>query len=263
MKAAIGIVTYNRPEFAEKCTKAIAAKLPGVVEGVYMYNDGSDSLHNGAYERAYRPLKPMDATIVKASTNRGVAYAKNRLLEMMLEDTNADYLFLIEDDIRILNPRCIRTYMRVADEHGLHHLSFAHHGPGNIGGPVAVDGEVAYYQHSIGAFTMFSRECLIGAGLFDENLYNAWEHVEHELRLMQLGYMPGCSAGRYPDVLGSEHWLRELPNAIERSSIRPRPDWDANIRQGLRYWRDAKPETYDILFGSGTALEQYALHLIG
>ena len=263
MTAALGITTYNRPQFAEKCGRAIEAQLADTLDGVYLYNDGSDPKHRGAYERAYAPLRRFGATIMDATDNHGVAYAKNRLLERMLEETSADWLFLIEDDIKVLHPRAITQYVRVAETSGLHHLSFAHHGPGNVEGPVATDGRVEYYRHSIGAFTMFSRESLLAVGLLDERLRNAWEHVEHELRLIVGGWMPGCGPHRYPDVAGSRQWLQEFPNSIEKSSIRPRPDWAANIAEGLAYWRTAKPETYNLLFGPGTALEAYARSVIG
>lgn len=262
MSIALGITTYNRPEFAEKCARSVVRYLLPVVDHVYMYNDGSDRKHHGAYERTYKPLRVAGATIVDAPNNHGVAYAKNRQLEFMLEDTNAEWLFLIEDDIKVLDPKCITQYVRVAEKAGLHHLSFAHHGPANAGGPVATKGRVEYYPHSIGAFTMFSRECLLGAGLFDENLHNAWEHVEHELRLMAAGYMPDCAAYRYPDVEGSAKWITEQAGSIERSSIRPRSDWAANIRNGLLYWQSAKPETFNMLFGPGTPLQGYAQSVI-
>jgi GT2 family glycosyltransferase len=262
VKIGLGITTYNRPEFAEKCAKAIATKLPGVVDAVYLYNDGSDAKHRGAYERTYKPLLKMNAQIIVSPHNQGVAHAKNSLLRQMLED-ECTWLFLIEDDILVRNPRCITSYIRIAEQNGLHHLSWAHHGPANVAGPVAVDGEVAFYEHSIGAFTMFSRQCLLEAGLFDEQLVNAWEHVEHELRLIEQGYLPGAAAWRYPDALGSQDWLAEAHNAIERSSIRVRDDWLTNIRNGLRHWQDTNPSTYNMLFGAGQRLEHYAAQIVG
>jgi GT2 family glycosyltransferase len=179
----------------------------------------------------------------------------------MLED-EMDYLFLIEDDILITNPQCIGAYVNVSIQHGIHHLSFAHHGPANERGAVAVDGRVSYYEHSIGAFTMFTREALLTVGLFDENLLNAWEHVEHELRLIEAGFMPGAAAWKYPDVTGSELWLKEIPNSIERSSIRQRPDWQLNIRNGLEHWQATQPFTYAMLFGPGSRLEHYAATIL-
>ena len=40
-------------------------------------------------------------------------------------------LFLCEDDMQILSPKAVTEYVRVGHERGLHHLSFALHGPMN------------------------------------------------------------------------------------------------------------------------------------
>ena len=261
MTIGIGVTTHNRPEFAEKCLKSILSHCGDIADLILVYNDGSDQRHSGAYERAFKKLPP--ETVISSPENHGVAYAKNRLLERML-DADCEWVFLCEDDLKILAPQAVTEYVRVCEKHNLHHLSFAHHGPANIEGALEViDGNIAYYPHSIGAWTIFSRECLEKVGLLDENFHNAWEHVEHELRLTQAGYMPGSAVHRFPDVVGSEYWITEQQGSIEKSSIRPRSDWSDNIRNGLIYWRDNKPETYDLLFGSGTPLEAYAQSIIG
>jgi len=200
--------------------------------------------------------------VIECPENRGVAAAKNTLLRSMLDTTDADWLFLIEDDIIVKSPMAVVAYVEAAKAYGLHHLSFAHHGPANADGPVAVEGAIEFYPHSIGAWTMFSRECLEEVGLFDENFHNAWEHVEHEMRLIAAGFMPGAGAHRFPDVKDSALWLSELPNAITESAIRPRADWKTSISSGLRYWRDEKPDTYRMLFGRGMPLESYALNIL-
>lgn len=260
MSAALGITTYNRPTFADKCFRSVRDAVRPLVSLVSVYNDGSDAKYRAEYRRAYGRLQ--DATIIDAQENHGVAFAKNRLLETMLEQTDADWLFLCEDDILVKSPEAITEYVRVAEETGIHHFSFAYHGEGNSAGPSISDGQVEYHFHSVGAWCMYSRESLEKVGLFDENFNNAWEHVEMEMRLIDAGFMPGSAAHRYPDVVGSSVWLKEIPNSIEKSSIRPRDDWESSILQGLRYWHDAKPETFSHLFGPGTHLENYANRIL-
>lgn len=261
MGVAVGIVTYNRPRFADKCLRSVQAHLEPLGFDLSVCNDGSDSKFRGEYQRAYKRLQ--SASIVEMPENQGVAVAKNRLLEHMLESTDSKWLFLLEDDILIQSPKAVTEYVRVAEATGLHHLSFAHHGQANAGGAVAVDGDVEFFPHSVGAWCLYSRDCLEASGLFDEHFHNAWEHVEHELRLIRDGFMPGADAYKYPDVAGSDVWLKEIPDSIEKSSIRPRDDWQTSIRDGLIYWSDRKPETYNMLFGKGTPLEEYAKGVIG
>lgn len=259
MKIALGITTWNRPEYAEKCIKAAVKQLDGVVDAFYVHNDGSDAKYKGSYSRAYKALMATDRGSVQLdSENHGVAHAKNALLQAMLDD-GADWLFLCEDDIRILSPDAVNGYISVCESGNFQHLSFAHHGPANVGGPVDVsDDGVSYYPHSIGAWTVFSRECLETVGLFDEHFVCAWEHVEHEMRLIQAGFCGDAAAFKFPDATGSEKWLSEMPGSIDKSSIRPRPDWKRNIRDGLIYWRDNLPETFDPMFGEDSFLHGYA-----
>jgi GT2 family glycosyltransferase len=260
MLAAVGITTMNRPRFADKCVRAAEASLRPLEAPLSLYNDGSDPRYRGEYQRAYKRAPEM--VVIESNENRGVAHAKNRLLEHMLNETDAEWLFLLEDDIILTSPMAVIGYVEAAEVYGLHHLSFAHHGPANESGPMAVEGAIEFYPHSIGAWTMFSRECLEAVGLFDENFHNAWEHVEHEMRLIAAGFMPGAGPHCFPDVKDSALWLSELPTAITESAIRPRGDWQSSIVNGLRYWRDSKPETFEMLFGAGTPLEGYAASLL-
>lgn len=261
MSIAVGLVTYNRPRFAEKAIRSLEAAVRPLDCVLSVCNDGSDAKYRAEYLRAYKRCPEM--TVIELPENQGVAIAKNMLLRWMLDTTDADWLFLLEDDILVQAPEAITEYVRVAESSGLHHLSFAHHGPANAGGPVDVDGSVEFYPHSIGAWGLYSRECLEAVGLFDENFHNAWEHVEHDLRIMQAGFMPNAGVHRFPDVKDSALWLTEIPNAIKQSAIRPRSDWQQSIVNGLLYWRKAHADTFALLFGPGSSLEQYARGVLG
>jgi GT2 family glycosyltransferase len=257
----IGITTFNRPEYLERCAKAMKRHL--YTNGVpcfwklAVYNDGSDAAkHHGAYERAYKPVRAMGGRVIEGTVNRGCAVAKNALITHLLADPNIEWIILAEDDIIVQSPEAVTEYVRIAQESGVRHLSFAHHGPANAGGKIADKGEVEYYYHSIGAWCLFHRDDLMTHGLLDENFVRAWEHVEHELRL-------GVQPHMFPDIAGSDRYLAEIPGSIERSSIRPMPDWSDNIRNGLIYWRDNRPETFKAMFGDGCPLQGYANSILG
>jgi GT2 family glycosyltransferase len=249
------VTTYQRPAYLFKCLRA----LKPLGYPVWVHNDGSSEKFRGEYKRAYARL---DCTVQDSPVNEGVAKSKNHLLRAML-DAGADWLFLCEDDILVQDSRAITGYVAACEETGMHHLSFHAHGPANAGIAGDPAGPVTYWPHSIGAWTIFSRECLEGAGLFDESMLNAFEHVEHEMRLIHAGYMPGAGAFYFPDATGSEAWISEIPGSIEHSAIRPRSDWSRNIHDSLAYWRDNKPETYAELFGEGTRLHDYANRILG
>lgn len=255
MTVGVTICSFNRPEYAEKCVKAVRKHLADVVDHIVFVNDGSDAKHNGSYRRVEKAVQSIGGTYIGMDENGGPAVAKNIGLRYLL-NRGCDWLFTLEDDILIQSPNAVTEYVRVAEKSGVPHLSFAHHGEANHGGPVDTDGDVEFYFHSIGAWCLFSRHDLMTYGLLDETFVRAWEHVEHELRL-------GVEAYRYPDVTGSAEYLKEIPGSIDRSSIRPLPDWQSNIRDGLIYWCDDKPETFKLLFGNGKPLQQWAQQIIG
>jgi GT2 family glycosyltransferase len=261
-KIGIGVTTYNRPAYAEKCLRSLVANVPPDAP-IVLFNDGSDPKHNGSYRRAYRFLLRRDnVTILDQVDNHGVAWAKNRLCESLL-DHGCDWVFLLEDDVLLRSPDAVNKYVEVATRHEMHHLAFAHHGMANVGGPVEARGDIAFYPHSVGAWCLYSREWLVNVGMFDENMINAFEHVEMELRGFQLGYAPGAGPHRFPDAAESHQWLSEIVGSLENSAIRVRDDWAPNIYNALSYWEVAKPETFAMMFGPGTPLANYANRILG
>lgn len=222
-----------------------------------MHDDGSDKKHNAEYRRAFSKIP--NATIQVSPINEGVAKSKNHLLRLGLK-SGCDWLFLCEDDIVVQSPEAITAYIEACKTSGLDHLSFALHGPANQGGPVRADDTLAYYPHSVGAWCIYSKRCLEDVGLFNEHLHNAWEHVELTLRLARAGYTTG--AYEYADVVHSEQFIAEIPGSIEKSSIRPRSDWQSSIRDGLRFWSENMPETFDDLFGEEQPLHSYAMSIL-
>ena len=254
------VVTCNRPSYAFKCLRSIKQNLSSVIDKIVVVNDGSDKKFNAEYRRAYKPVADI-AEIIELPENHGVAFAKNVGIKNLLHDPDIEWVFVIEDDITILSQDAVTGYVNACKESGMHHLSFAHHGPANTGFP---DGEnvVSFFPHSIGAWCVFSRECLESVGLFDENFICAWEHIEQELRLIQAGYMPNAGPHNFPDATGSIQWVAEIPDSINHSSIRPRPDWFANIKAGLEYWQREKVTTFELLFGDDMPLHDYAMGIL-
>lgn len=255
MTVGITICSFNRPEYAERCVKSVRKHLADVVDHIVFVDDGSDPKHNGSYRRVEKTIQTMGGTYIGLDENGGPAVAKNVGLRYLLTK-ECDWVFTLEDDLIIQSPKAVTEYLRIAEDTGLSHFSYAHHGEANESGPVTVDGEVEFYFHSVGAWCLFSCDDLMTYGLLDENFVRAWEHVEHELRL-------GVAPHRFPDITNSAYYLQEIPGSIERSSIRPLHDWQSRIRDGLRYWAAEKPESFDLMFGPGTPLHQYAFGILG
>lgn len=235
----LGICTYNRPEYFAQCLATVKEHLidTGKVDFVYVVNDGSDEKYRREYEDIIMPYSKKYSNLyyVLFDDNRGVASAKNWCLKQMME-AGCDWLFLMEDDIIVKSPDVTDMYIAAALDSGVNHFMFAHHGHGNVAGPLRTNGSVALYENCVGAFTMFTRQGIIDAGYFDETFVNAVEHIEHTHRLSLAGYHPPLNLG-YADVILSKHWLEEIPGSIDDSSIRARADWKANIIKGLEHWK--------------------------
>ena len=184
--------------------------------------------------------------------HQGVGRAKNTLLRQGLK-SGADWLFIMEDDVVPQSPEAITGYIAAAKASGWEHLSFAHHGPANLGGPMGTDetGAVSYYPHYVGAFCLYSRRSIEACGLFDEHFINSWDHVEHTLRLSLSGFHP-MPLEKYQllaaDATGSEKWLEEIPESIENTSIPHTEQWQADRTRGRAYWKATYPESFYLVF---------------
>lgn len=213
-KVGVGLIRFGRPEFGLAAYESLAAC-------------------------------PVDK-VVTVFDVAPVAKAKNEALQALL-GAGCDWLFLMEDDIEVTDPKAVTGYLEAAEASGYDHLMFHAHGPNN---PVPrrrhPSGKVTYWPNSVGAWCLYSRRSIETCGFFDEVFFNAWEHVEHSQRLSLQGF-----SSVWPDnadATGSEHWLREQPGALENSAIRRSPDWPARVEAGRQHWRDAHPESFKLIW---------------
>lgn len=232
MATAIGIVTYRRPDFFQRCALSVLQNVTNDVM-VFAYNDGSSEKE---YAKPYRELAGERIMIFHREDNRGVAYAKNVLLREMM-DTGMDHLFLIEDDIEMISPKCLSTYIETSSRTNIEHFNFAHHGPANEGQLVESRNGVDFYLNGVGAFSYFTRHVIETVGYLDENLKNAYEHLEHTFRIAKAGLT--TAFWRFADVSNSRELLREIAH---QSVIGARPDWAENIARGRDYFRAKHPD---------------------
>lgn len=232
MKIGLGIVTYQRPNYFRQCTEAVTEHALDVVDVCFAYNDGS-KIGSKEYRKIHKALDPR-IKYRYMPENRGVARAKNYLLKRMY-DAGCDYMFLIEDDILIKSPKAITEYVKKSEESGIEHFLFAHHGPANKGMLFHRTNGVDLYTACIGAYCMYTRNVIEKVGYFDEELFNAMEHVEHTFRISRAGYSTPIPT--FPDLTKSKEYLEEIPGSIDNSSIKARSDHVPNIILSLEHWQ--------------------------
>lgn len=229
-KIGFGIVTYNRPQYLQKVWKEAQYNILPYVDEFMVYNDGSTVDYKRPFSKMSQVTK---VAIVDEKQNRGVAYAKNQLLKQLSK--NNDFVFIMEDDILPVSPKVIPTYLAAYKMTGIDHLMFAHHGPANSHA-VDIQGPIVWWPNCVGAFTFYTKDILDKVGFMDEGFKNAWEHVEHSWRILKSHNVP---YGYWPDVLGSETLLKEIPGSIDKSSIgkQDTPERLRVIVDGLLYWK--------------------------
>lgn len=226
----IGIITCNRPDYLKKLLDSIAHC--NWAEFIIV-NDG-DKLDLADYNHY----------IHHNETNLGVGKSKNIAMQHLL-DKGCDYIFIIEDDMIILDDSVFQKYIKAYKVTGIHHMMFAYHGPANKNG---ISGgkpyprkiidygklQIALNQHCVGAFCFYTRECLEAVGLNDEYYLNAFEHVDHSYRLAKADF--STPYWWWSDLANSSEYIGEQACSETSSTIRPRSDWQENIQKSALYF---------------------------
>lgn len=229
-RVGLGITTYNRPQYLIQCLEAVDKHLLSVVDVIYVYNDGS------SLKYPQIGSKHENFHYHEAKQNKGVSKAKNWLLRKLMAD-GCDYLFLMEDDILVKSPKAITKYIEYSQKSGVEHFNFAHHGIANKGKLRHRANGIDVYGNPVGAWQMFTRRVIEEVGYFDENFFNAWEHIEHTWRISKAGYTTPWPYACV-DLTASKRYLTDIPGSIDNSSITPRRDWMDSIVNGLEYWKN-------------------------
>ncbi len=214
--------------------------------GIVTVPERADSLRQVTASVDAHLSSVVDVTVVNCDEeHRGVAWNKNQVVGVLL-DEGCTWLVLCEDDITVGSPEAVTGYVEACEASGYAHLSFHGHGPLNPT-PLRSHERVTEWPNYVGAWCIYSAESFRRCGLFDEGFHNAWEHVEHTLRLAARGFTAQWRGAA--DATGSERWLAEIPGSFEASVIRRSPTCAADSLAGLDYWRRAHPGTYRLVFG--------------
>jgi GT2 family glycosyltransferase len=238
-KIGLGIVTCNRPEFLAKCIDSINIDKIHVRAIV---NDGKI------------PVKHDGFHIIHNEKNLGVGKSKNKLLKY-LYDQGCDYIFLLEDDMLILDESVFQKYIEAYKKSGIHHFNYGPGSPFNRKQNIQFDlhnrheldqhsdpnprmiidygndVKVSLFEHTVAMFSFFTRKVLTEVGYIDEDFYNAWEHVDHTYRIIKAGYHPPF--WYFSDIYNSHKYLTEAPQAIDKSTIASdNEQWKKNVYGG-------------------------------
>ena len=238
-KIGLGIVTCNRPEFVSKCIESIDLTM---VDEKVIVNDGTIKVdHTGFF-------------IINNKENLGVGKSKNKLLKH-LYDKGCDYIFILEDDMLILDNNVFNKYIEAHKASNIHHFNYGPGSPFNRKQNMEFDlhnrheldqhsepnprkiidygnnVKISLFQHTVAMFSFFTRKVIEEVGYIDEDFYNAWEHVDHTYRIIKAGYHPPF--WYFADLYNSHKFLTEAPEAIDKSTIaNDSEQWKKNVYGG-------------------------------
>ena len=234
-KVGMSVISYDRPDYLRQSISSLEKN-----------NWGGASYRLIVVDEPYDDAKYCwlaDATTAEViyKENGGVASAKNIAFELMLR-MNCVHLFIIEDDILLVNNCTCQEYINYANICDVPHLNFALHGELNKGKRKFVnwdrlDGssiEICVYPNCVGAFSYYTSNIIAQVGFMDTTFRNAWDHVEHTWRISLTGKIPPF--WYFMDTPVSTHLLQEIPDSVAMSIIRNNPELNENISAGRSYW---------------------------
>lgn len=221
------IITCDRLDFFKKSYDSLlACKELGIQHLVV--NDGNEKI----------PIKV--ETLIETGGKKGVAVAKNLALKFFLEQ-KVEHIFLMEDDIEILDKNIFELYINAQDSTGIKHFNFGLHGNHNLdylGRPnirrtinYPNNTKINLYPNLLGAFSYYHIDTLKDVGLMDESFYNALEHVDHTYQIIKKGYHPLFRW--FADVEGSRACLKDIVPDHQQSKIRNEADFQQTFKKAL------------------------------
>lgn len=173
MKLGIGITSFNRPEVFKKCIRNIILYSP-IDSTIVVVDDGSD--------------EPVVGATYRFETNQGVATAKNKCIELLME-AGCTHLFLFDDDTYPIVENWWRPYINSGSPHlCMTFPQYASMQPTKRK-LLGLHGPLAIYDSPCGCMLYATREVVEKVGYMD-TAYEKWgyEHYDWTMRIHQAGF---------------------------------------------------------------------------
>ena len=194
-KIGVGVITYNREESFNKVITAI--KDIDYIDTITIVK------HQDKPYKNYHPNNFVNDKIkyINVVNNLGVASVKNAAFKDLL-NKNCDHIFIIEDDIEVIDKNVFKYYIDTAKKNNIEHLNFCN----TLKPSLCNINGLSFYHNLYAGFQYFTRHSLEVVGLMDERYINLLEHVEHTYRC----HLMGLSAPKFhifPDIENSIKYL--------------------------------------------------------
>lgn len=229
-RTGVGLITFNRPEFYQT---TLASIRETTFDSFVIVNDGDLNY-----------CKSTDAdSVIFNNSQLGVSKTKNKAIQYLLNENCTD-IFIFEDDTVIKNVEAFDQYIATSEISNIPHLCF---------GPVEIthkyqknlkltcmyskDIGIDMYHHPQGGLMYFnvtklnSNECL-----FDENYFNAFEHIDISYNLIKQGKMPPF--WYFPDIHQSSKYIESISSSSTNSTITNKENYQKNVASSAKYFTE-------------------------
>ena len=234
-KIGVGVLTFQRPDYFAQ----VFSNLPfGRFDDLIVVNDGLDhyvpSPQTGQFDQTRYP-------VIYGDKQNGIAWTKNRAAEYLI-GRGCEHIFLIEDDLIIMDENVLDIYIKHAQTFGIHHLNYL-----KVAGNQktlkysykAPNGcALGFYHNPQGIFSYYNAAIFNKLGYFDEKYKNSFEHIDHEYTLSQNRVTPNF--WYFADVLDSEKYLTTIEGSDENSTItnkdQYKENWENSAKNFVGKW---------------------------
>jgi GT2 family glycosyltransferase len=240
----VGITTKERPNYL----KQLLASLTNCsIDQLVIVNDSNQALDF-----------QVNGTLVENGKNLGISKSKNKALQHLVK-AKCKNIFLLEDDVLIKDNSVFEKYINASQVTGIQHFNYGPGTPFNRKQDVAFDIHnrselnqisepqpraiieyskevaIALYTHVAGMFSYFTSDIIKKVGFFDEDFFNAWEHVDHTYRIIKAGGHPPF--WWFADLKNSHLLIEEQQDAIETSvTAKNKTTWLENVNKGAELY---------------------------
>jgi len=254
-KIGVGIVTYNRPEYLKVLLNSFPQECG--IDELIIVNDGKPLSKDLPYTG--KDYDFSHVAWIQNEKNLGVGKSKNKALKYLYEKA-CDYIFLIEDDMLILDSTIFQQYVKASKISGIQHFNYGPGSPFNRKQTIRdfdlhnrhlldeetepnprviidyKDSKIALYRHVTGTCSFYTRKAIDTVGYIDENYKNAWEHVDHTYSIIKANLHPPF--WWFADLANSHELIIPQKNAIGNSSTSKNTnEWMENVRVNAEKYR--------------------------
>lgn len=230
-KIGVSLITCDRPEFFKKSYSSL--KFNHDISFTIV-DDGETSIRD-----LIDFTEDDNVHYIKTKGREGVAIAKNKGFQYLL-DVGCEHIFIMEDDIEIVDKNIFNAYINTSKSTGLKHLNFGLHGNHNrdaYGNPIIIKTidyghtKIGLFPNVLGAFSYYHRTVLENVGLMPTCYFNALEHVCQTYRASIKGY---TSPWRYfADIHNSSEYIKDIVPDHQQSKIRNESNFQENFMKSL------------------------------